>query len=270
MRFEKDMNIITKEKALALLKKSFDEVSDLKDIHDWHGWGRNIKLRTDAIFGINSNQVQEIKSMLSSLSSESNLNSIELYYGKRIISMLHSFYLEIQDLWYDDGVEKSGNLYEKTKNAHIKIGYSRDIFVVHGHDHNRLETLASFLKSLDLNPIVLHERASTGDTVIEKLERHSGVEFAIILLTPDDVGSVASHPKKLNPRARQNVILELGYFMGRLGRRRTCALVVEGVEIPSDYSGVVYIPMDIRGSWKYSLVKELQATGLSIDISRIF
>lgn len=120
-----------------------------------------------------------------------------------------------------------------------------------------------------MNPVILHERASKGSTIIEKLEKHANVAFAIILLTPDDVGSIATGQNNLLPRARQNVVLELGYFMGRLGRMRTCALVVEGVELPTDYSGVVYIQIDEKDAWKFELARELRAVGLSIDMNKV-
>jgi predicted nucleotide-binding protein len=96
------------------------------------------------------------------------------------------------------------------------------------------ESVARFLEKLDLRPIILHEQPNKGRTVIEKFEAHSDVGFAVVLLTPDDVGGLASSPDKLSRRARQNVILELGYFIGKLGRAKVCALYKEGVEIPSD------------------------------------
>jgi predicted nucleotide-binding protein len=88
------------------------------------------------------------------------------------------------------------------------------------------------------HPIVLHEQASRGKTVIEQFEAHADVEFAVVLLTGNDVGAAKSEPAKLQPRARQNVILELGCFTGRIGRDRVCALYENGVELPSDYDGV--------------------------------
>jgi len=87
----------------------------------------------------------------------------------------------------------------------------------------------------------------------------------VILLTPDDVGSVATQTDKLKPRARQNVVLELGYFLARLGRKRVAALVVDGVEVPSDYSGVLYVNLDDQNAWQSHLAKELKAAGLPID-----
>src|SRR5690606_1552385 len=101
------------------------------------------------------------------------------------------------------------------------------IFLVHGHDHTTRNTVATFLEKLKLEPIILAEQANGGKTIVEKLERYSDVGFAVVLLTHDDEGrsliekAARSRPKG---RARQNVILELGYFMGLLTRARVCAL----------------------------------------------
>jgi predicted nucleotide-binding protein len=140
---------------------------------------------------------------------------------------------------------------------------SRKIFIVHGHAGEPREAVARFLAQLDFEPIILHEQANQGRTIIEKFEDHAEVGFAIILLTPDDVGSV-SHGDA-HPRARQNVILELGYFIGRLGRSRVCALKVGELELPSDILGIVWTPFDAGGAWKLALGRELQAAGFDID-----
>ena len=144
---------------------------------------------------------------------------------------------------------------------------SRNVFLVHGHDKAVTESAARFLEKLDLHPIILHEQPSMGRTVIEKFEAHADVGFGVVLLTPDDIGGLASGGK-LEPRARQNVILELGYFIGRLGRSRVCALYVEGVEIPSDIHGVVYILYDAAGGWRLKLASEIRAAGLPVDMNR--
>ena len=82
-----------------------------------------------------------------------------------------------------------------------------------------------FLEKLKLQPIVLHEQASRGMTVIEKIEANSEVEFAVVLMTADDVGAVKTASDKLAPRARQNVVLELGYFVARIGSKpRLCSV----------------------------------------------
>jgi len=146
------------------------------------------------------------------------------------------------------------------------VGKSRYVFVVHGHNEGVRESVCRFIEKLDLKPIVLHEQANRGKTIIEKFEAHSDVEFAVVLLTADDVGAGKDRVDKLLPRARQNVILELGYFMARIGRDRVCALYENGVEIPSDYDGVIYVPLD-RG-WQLNLAKEIKAAGIEIDLNR--
>ncbi len=145
---------------------------------------------------------------------------------------------------------------------------SRKVFVVHGHDNEAKETTARFLEKLALQPIILHEQPSSGRTVIEKFENYSDdIAFAVVLLTPDDVGAVKTSSGSLKSRARQNVIMELGYFMGRLGRVRVCALHKGGVELPSDYQGILYIEMDAAGAWKAKLAQEFVQAKLPIDLS---
>jgi predicted nucleotide-binding protein len=142
---------------------------------------------------------------------------------------------------------------------------SHRVFLVHGHDHGNKEMVARFLTTLGLDPVILHEQADRGKTVIEKFEAHAAdVRCALVILTADDVAYPKSDPDKKEFRARQNVILELGYFVGKLGRAHTFALVEKGVELPSDIHGVVYIPLD-DGHWRLRLVKELKAAGLDVD-----
>lgn len=143
---------------------------------------------------------------------------------------------------------------------------SKKVFVVHGHDNESKESVARFLERLKLVPVILHEQPNSGRTIIEKFETFSDVGFAVVLLTPDDVGGIANNSATLSPRARQNVILELGYFMGKLSRFRVCALFKHGVEIPSDYQGVLYIELDAAGAWKKKLAQELVEANVSIDL----
>lgn len=154
------------------------------------------------------------------------------------------------------------------RSSPLAVANSRKVFVVHGHDNEAKESIARFLEKLGLDAIILYEQPSAGHTVIEKFEMYSDdVAFAVILLIPDDVGSTASDPAGLKKRARQNVILELGYFMGRLGRTRVCALHKGGVELPSDYQGVFYIELDSSGGWKAKLAQELVQAKVSIDLA---
>jgi predicted nucleotide-binding protein len=144
---------------------------------------------------------------------------------------------------------------------------SSRVFVVHGHDESTREAVARLLEKLDLEAVILHEQPDQGRTIIEKFTDHADVSFAVVLLTADDVGRAKSAPPEgQRTRARQNVILELGYFIGRLGRERVCALHEEGVDIPSDYQGVLFVPL--RSEWRLRLAKELQAAGLPVDMNK--
>lgn len=142
------------------------------------------------------------------------------------------------------------------------------IFVVHGHDGEARETVARFLERIGFEAVILHEQASMGRTVMEKVVANSDVGFAVVLLTPDDFGR-AKDATELEPRARQNVLLELGYFIGHLGRAKVCALKKGRVEVPSDFGGVVWEEMDSAGGWKTGLGRELSAAGYDIDWNKV-
>ena len=143
------------------------------------------------------------------------------------------------------------------------------VFVVHGHDGEAKEAAARCLEKLGLEAIILHEQPSGGRTIIEKFEDYADVAYAVVLLTPDDVGAAKADPGNLKARARQNVILELGFFLGRLGRGRVCALHKGQVEIPSDYHGVLWVRMDADGAWQFNLAREMKAAGLAVDANRL-
>jgi Predicted nucleotide-binding protein containing TIR-like domain len=138
----------------------------------------------------------------------------------------------------------------------------KKVFVVHGHDQAINGSVAEFLQGLGLEVIILQEQPNRGQTIVEKLEAHSGVGFAVVILTPDDVGAPAKEPDKAKKRARQNVILELGLFIGKLGRERVCPLYVGELELPSDMHGLLYVPYDQEGKWRSGLRKELDAAGM--------
>lgn len=141
------------------------------------------------------------------------------------------------------------------------------IFVVHGRDATLKAEVALFLARIGLDPIILHEQVNQGRTIIEKFgDLADTVAFAVVLLTPDDVGGLPN--EELQPRARQNVWLELGYFIGKLGRDRVCALKVGNVEMASDVLGLLYVSADST-QWKMDLAKELQAAGVPFDAARV-
>ena len=178
-------------------------------------------------------------------------------------TLLKSMIDEIEEYWEED--DKSSDISDTSVRNPADLN---KVFVVHGHDEAARETVARFLERLELAPVILHEQPNEGRTIIEKIEDNADVAFAVVLLTPDDMGALAANTDNLKPRARQNVILELGYFIGRLGRERVCALRKDGVETPSDYDGVVYTDLDDAGAWKIGLFKELQAAGFDVDANR--
>ena len=165
------------------------------------------------------------------------------------------------ELTNETAVSKKSTTSDETKNR---------VFLVHGHDDAARETVARFLEKLGLDTIVLHEKPNMGRTIIEKFCEYSNVGFAVVLMTADDIGGpVKSSPNELRPRARQNVILELGFFLGALGRNRVCALYQEGIEMPSDYQGVLFVNYDGNGLWRFELAREMKSVGIHIDMNRV-
>jgi hypothetical protein len=146
---------------------------------------------------------------------------------------------------------------------------SNEIFIVHGRDEAVKQSVARFLEKLDLKPIILSEQPNEGKTVIEKFEAKADVGFAVVLLTPDDIGGLVDKGADQKLRARQNVIFELGYFVGKLGRSRVCALYNQNVELPSDIIGVAYVAIDVADAWRFELAKELKAAGYYIDGNKL-
>ena len=201
----------------------------------------------------------------------------------------------IQTILKDEGAmrrfEEQGNLFEKhyykpayldnmlgILNAYLQAGFDgtsqsevknerslNKIFVVHGHAEPVNQEVARSIEKLGLEAIVLREQPNSGKTIIEKFEEYAkDVNFAVILLTADDkIEGTESF------RARKNVVFEMGYFMGALGRDHVMCLVQENVETPGDIDGVVYTNIDKNGIWKYSLVKELKTCGYDVDANKV-
>lgn len=141
------------------------------------------------------------------------------------------------------------------------------VFIVHGHDDLLKIEVARFIEKLGIEAIILHEKASSGNTIIEKIEKHSNVGFGIVLYTPCDVGAKNEESPNLQTRARQNVVFEHGFLIGKIGRKNVCALVKGNIEKPNDISGVVYISTEQE--WKLSLAKELRNSGYEINMNLV-
>ncbi|MDO8559558.1 MAG: nucleotide-binding protein [bacterium] len=186
--------------------------------------------------------------------------------GQDVSSLVKAFRILKEENKFRDS-SNSGNVeltlegFNWIHNDGSSVG-KKKCFVVHGANILILNEVKDLLKNLPLELIILYDQPGLATTVIEKFEGNADVEFALILMTSDDVGGIDKD--HLKTRARQNVILELGYFIGRLGRGKLCVLYHDGVEMPSDINGLVYIPLDHAGSWKGKLINELRAVGLIV------
>ena len=255
------------------LKQLSDRPPDLSVSPKFEKWKRGARIAIANTFEPGSNHIGEFRTIRFGIfstdlvSSPSNQAFREAFVDglNSAAALLESMMDEIEEYWEDDDKSPS------TPEVEAMIPRNANkVFVVHGHDESARETVARFLERLELQPVILHEQPNQGRTIIEKFEDHADVGFAVVLLTPDDMGGPRGGKPQSKPRARQNVILELGFFLGKLGRQGVSSLVKGDVETPSDYDGVVYIDLDDAGSWKMKLVQELKAAGFDIDANRVF
>jgi hypothetical protein len=145
---------------------------------------------------------------------------------------------------------------------------SRRIFIVHGHDNEMVQSSALFVRQIGFDPVILREQPNQGRTIIEKFEDYADVPFAIVLFSPDDLGKAADEDS-LKPRPRQNVVFELGFFIGKLGRNKVVVLhkVVENFEMLSDFQGVIFEPY--KDGWEFKVAKEIKAAGFDVDFNKL-
>ncbi|MGL5903323.1 MAG: TIR domain-containing protein [Cetobacterium sp.] len=145
---------------------------------------------------------------------------------------------------------------------------SNKIFIVHGHDDEMKVKVTRFIERIGLTPIILHEQASKGQTIIEKIDEYTDVKHGIVLYSPCDLGK-SKNDSELKERARQNVVFEHGYLIAKLGKNRVTALNKGNIEIPSDIGGIIYITFDNHEGWQMKLGKELKANGLEINLNNL-
>ena len=264
-----------KAKAIERLRKVLDAIPELtrlpRNSPNFKKWHRDAQVAITHTFGTDSNQGTDFDKINYSLMAFSSLTPPSDFHAAYVgglesaTAMLQSMIDEIEEYWEE--AKQSSTAFD-TGRSISKSG--SEVFVVHGHDEYARESVVRFLETLQLKPVVLHEQPNRGHTIIEKFEDHADVGFAVVLLTADDVGALAENKDELKPRARQNVILELGFFLGTLGRDRVCPFVKGDVETPSDYDGVVYTKLDDAGGWKTRLIQELKVAGFDIDANRAF
>jgi predicted nucleotide-binding protein len=285
------MKAIDKGKALKLIGQQLEAIPALRnqsaDSMEFKTWKQTTSLYVEKVFGNDSKNAKLFEelsfwpSVWYSGMDEAKSNRECFDSGLNESEVLLKRFIQELELFEDSDASVAPSRVTEKRQRH----WVGKVFVVHGHDEKLKLQVARFLEKLDLQPIILHEQADQGQTIIEKFEKHSDVSFAVVLLTPDDVGgklngkamkesfgffrSDVEGESSLKTRARQNVIFEFGYFLGKLGRANVCGLYCEGVELPSDYSGVLYTKVDHEGAWQFKLVKELKAAGLDVDANRI-
>ena len=135
------------------------------------------------------------------------------------------------------------------------------VLVVHGRDYLAKETTIKFLEKIGITSIILHEQTRDGETIVEKIEQNLNIGFAIVLYTPSGF--------EIKPHAQQNIVFEHGYLIGKLGRRKVCALVKGNIEAPVTINGVVYISLDALETWHQAMTKELKLAGYRVNLPLI-
>ena len=253
---------LPKSKAIERLQKALDAIPELRQqansSPEFEVWRNRTETAVEEVFGRDSSRCRSfIDGLVSSLLYKDYQDSMR-FAELSLAAMLE----DIKQDWEDENQTPLSPAARENERPN-----THEVFIVHGRDNEAKETVARFLTRLALTPVILHEQPNQGRTIIEKFEQHAQVGFAVALLTPDDVGALQDNSNDLKPRARQNVVFELGYFLGRLGRERVCALTKGDVETPSDYDGVVYISLD-DGGWKMDLIREFKNAGFDVDANK--
>ena len=264
---------VPKATAKERIQRALDEIPSLRSVafasQEFRRWQRNTRIAMERTFGEESPHVAEFNDIsFVPRMFVSDMNMTPSYRAglDTATALLESMMAEIEEYWNDDIAESPE---ERTENR-VEVTATKQVFVVHGRDEGTLNTVVNFLTRLQVETIVLQEQPNEGRTIIEKFEDYSQVGFAVVLCTPDDIGSLSSDRNNLKPRPRQNVVLEWGFFIGKLGRNRVCALIKDEVEIPSDNAGIVYIQLDDSRDWQTELFRELRSAGFAIDANLLF
>ena len=273
---------LPKSRAIERLQMALDAIPNLRQLRygcsEFSEWRRQTGVAIAYIFGEATRHGQDFKKVnysgwgVISDSSSARDSEAQQSYVKgldKAESALKSMIDEIEEYWEEDE-EPMATPNVAKRDGHID---EKKIFIVHGHDNGTMNTVARFLQDLELEPVILQEQSNQGLTLIEKLEQNTEVGFAVVLFTPDDIGSAKDDADTPRYRARQNVIFELGYLIRHLGRSRVSVLYKGDkgdIEIPSDYSRVLYTQIDDADGWKGRIIKEMKSAGLDIDANLAF
>ncbi|WP_326601845.1 nucleotide-binding protein [Rhodococcus sp. PD04] len=256
-----------REQKIALVQAQLDLVNSNGDVDDLEQWKHQNEVAIRNALGIDNPTYKKLVSVKFAPSVYYSGMGNEPYISARFSGVRQSVALLKAAKGEIELVDPAD---EPASSAKAAPGGTR-VFVVHGHDDVRKLEVASLVRDLTgVKATILSEYPNQGDTIIEKFERASSeAAFAVVIASADDLGARKSDEGSLSPRARQNVIFELGYFIGKLSRSRVALLVEEGVERPSDTDGIVYITLDPHGGWKLPLAKELNSAGVAVDFQAL-
>jgi predicted nucleotide-binding protein len=253
-------------KAIALLKKQMDQIDRLLQLHHddpevdkWDNFTSQVLIKA---FGKPHDNLSAFDS--ARFGSGVGWGMSDYEYQEEFIKHLNNTKKILEG--FIEQLEVFGEPKESYQPVTTTSLSSKRIFIVHGHARQAMSELALILTRLGLEPIILHEQPNAGMTIIEKLEKHSDVGYAFILLTPDDKGCLNNEAVPV-PRARQNVVFEFGLFVGKLGREKVCCIHSGNVELPSDLNGLVYLPfISSVHEVQLDIIKELKAAGYQLQI----
>lgn len=253
-------------------KEIYDEIDSLienevdSSTPEFQAWYNKTKRFLIKKFGDKSHELKEFENHrfcfgVYSLDDDNNYEDIKACQRDlRIVKAVFADYLkDMKEESEEDVKEDKNGKRAKQVNKFDKV------FIVHGHNGELKEATARLIEHQGIKSIILHEQVNRGATIIEKIESNSDVQSAICLFTADDLGKGKAEQKE-NLRARQNVIFETGYFIGKLGRENTIIISDRNIEIPSDLQGIVYAD---TSDWKLTVLKELKAIGYNIDYNKI-
>jgi predicted nucleotide-binding protein len=256
------------DKGRALQQTKFQNIEQLDDVRDeqdkWNDYNIEYLSRCFDVPSISEthSNVSGWGALIMNASPHQRISSFKDGIGKQVTS-LESILERLELIPEPSSTDSTIPSFQKASSGDIN-----SVFIVHGHDDTAKVIVARFVEKLGLKAIILHEQPNKGQTIIEKFESNaSNVGFAIVLLTPDDIAASKASPEDTMFRARQNVVLELGYFCGVLGRDKVCVLYKDKVEIPSDYLGVIYTSLDSGDGWHLKLAKEMKEAGLDVDLN---
>jgi predicted nucleotide-binding protein len=279
---------VSPEKGIELLRQQQERFKDISDSDEYGNWLKLTRLCMEKAFGKNHPNVEEFRNRSDIAYGEFRaqmdiiphiirndpgfrpyLRDEEGRHQRRQAQLIQGYLEELQmEIDTRLTLVQTDPVAEKTT-----VAASKKVFIVHGHNGELKEATARLVSQLNLEPVILHERARQGRAIIENFSIHAKESsFAIVLLTADDVGSLGKVEQHaaLQPRARQNVVFEMGFFFGLLGRGKVFAVYDVGVEMPSDLDGILYVPYDApSGKWRWDVAKELQAAGYDVDLNKL-